>query len=93
MVSTRAAALHGVEVGDGLRIVLPRSTDELAEWGRALRNCVGSFGPAVAAGRSLLFGVEVHDVLAYCLEYAEGITFSKGIAEPDVPALTVRDLG
>jgi hypothetical protein len=70
MVSTRAAALHGVEVGDGLRIVLPRSTDELAEWGRALRNCVGSFGPAVAAGRSLLFGVEVHDVLAYCLEIA-----------------------
>ena len=31
-------------------------------------------------------------VLAYCLEYAEGISFSKGIAEPDVPALTVRDL-
>jgi uncharacterized protein YaeQ len=31
-------------------------------------------------------------VLAYCLEYAEGIAFSKGIAEPDVPALAVRDL-
>jgi uncharacterized protein YaeQ len=31
-------------------------------------------------------------VLAYCLEYAEGIGFSKGIAEPDVPALSVRDL-
>ena len=31
-------------------------------------------------------------VLAYCLEYAEGIGFSKGIAEPDVPALAVRDL-
>ncbi len=31
-------------------------------------------------------------VLAYCLEYAEGISFSKGIAEPDVPALSVRDL-
>ena len=31
-------------------------------------------------------------VLAYCLEYREGISFSKGIAEPDVPALTVRDL-
>jgi uncharacterized protein YaeQ len=31
-------------------------------------------------------------VLAYCLEYAEGIAFSKGIAEPDVPALEVRDL-
>jgi uncharacterized protein YaeQ len=31
-------------------------------------------------------------VLAYCLEFAEGIGFSKGIAEPDVPALSVRDL-
>ncbi|MDB4917821.1 MAG: hypothetical protein JWM95_5465, partial [Gemmatimonadetes bacterium] len=31
-------------------------------------------------------------VLAYCLEYTEGIAFSKGLAEPDVPALAVRDL-
>jgi uncharacterized protein YaeQ len=31
-------------------------------------------------------------VLAYCLEFVEGIGFSKGIAEPDVPALAVRDL-
>jgi uncharacterized protein YaeQ len=31
-------------------------------------------------------------VLAYCLEYAEGIGFSNGLAEPDEPALTVRDL-
>ena len=31
-------------------------------------------------------------VLAYCLEYAEGIAFSRGLAEPDEPALSVRDL-
>jgi uncharacterized protein YaeQ len=31
-------------------------------------------------------------VLAYCLEYRAGIAFSKGLAEPDEPALTVRDL-
>ncbi len=31
-------------------------------------------------------------VLAYCLEFTEGISFSKGIAEPDVPALSVVDL-
>lgn len=31
-------------------------------------------------------------VLAYCLEYAEGVAFSKGLAEPDEPALAVRDL-
>jgi uncharacterized protein YaeQ len=31
-------------------------------------------------------------LLAYCLEYAEGIAFSKGLSEPDEPALSVRDL-
>lgn len=31
-------------------------------------------------------------VLAYCLEYAEGIAFSPGLAEPDEPAIAVRDL-
>lgn len=31
-------------------------------------------------------------VLAYCLEYAEGIEFSRGLAEPDEPAIAVRDL-
>ena len=31
-------------------------------------------------------------VLAYCLEFTEGIAFSKGIAEPDEPAVFVRDL-
>jgi uncharacterized protein YaeQ len=31
-------------------------------------------------------------VLAYCLEYTEGITFSKGLADRDEPTLFVRDL-
>jgi uncharacterized protein YaeQ len=31
-------------------------------------------------------------VLAYCLEYTDGIAFSRGISEPDEPAITVRDL-
>lgn len=31
-------------------------------------------------------------VLAYCLEYVEGIAFSRGLAEPDEPTLAVRDL-
>lgn len=31
-------------------------------------------------------------VLAYCLEYTEGIAFSKGLSDPDEPALSVRDL-
>lgn len=31
-------------------------------------------------------------VIAYALEYTEGITFSPGIAEPEFPAIAVRDL-
>lgn len=31
-------------------------------------------------------------VLAYCLEYREGLTFGKGFTEPGEPALAVRDL-
>jgi uncharacterized protein YaeQ len=30
--------------------------------------------------------------LAYCLEYTEGLAFSRGLAEPDEPPLAVRDL-
>jgi len=31
-------------------------------------------------------------VLAYCLEYAEGIAFSNGLSDPDEPAISIRDL-
>lgn len=31
-------------------------------------------------------------MLAYCLEYAEGIVFSRGLSDPDEPAIAVRDL-
>ena len=31
-------------------------------------------------------------VLAYCLEYAEGIAFSRGLSNPDEPPIAVRDL-
>ncbi|MGB7739732.1 MAG: YaeQ family protein [Steroidobacteraceae bacterium] len=31
-------------------------------------------------------------LLAYCLEYTEGMAFSKGLSDPDEPAISVRDL-
>ena len=31
-------------------------------------------------------------VLAYCLEFTEGIAFTKGVSDPDEPAITVRDM-
>jgi uncharacterized protein YaeQ len=31
-------------------------------------------------------------VLAYLLEYREGIEFSRGVSEPEEPAISIRDL-
>jgi uncharacterized protein YaeQ len=31
-------------------------------------------------------------VLAYCLEFCEGLAFSRGLSDPDAPALAIRDL-
>src|SRR5688572_705347 len=31
-------------------------------------------------------------LLAYLLEYTEGIEFSRGVSDPDAPAIAVRDL-
>jgi uncharacterized protein YaeQ len=31
-------------------------------------------------------------VVAYCLELTEGLSFSRGLSDPDEPALSVRDL-
>jgi uncharacterized protein YaeQ len=31
-------------------------------------------------------------LFAYCLEYAEGIAFSKGVSDPDDPTVSIRDL-
>lgn len=31
-------------------------------------------------------------ILAYCLEYTEGISFSNGLFDPDAPTIAVRDL-
>lgn len=31
-------------------------------------------------------------VLAYCLEYTDGIAFSRGLSDPEEPTLAVRDL-
>lgn len=61
-------ALHRRAVSPDLRLVLPRTPLELRWWGRLLHCCVGSFATAVAGGRSLLVGVERHDVVRYCVE-------------------------
>jgi uncharacterized protein YaeQ len=56
------------------------------------RNVYETFVLRVARHPSETEEYLVTRVLAYCLEYTEGITFSKGLAEPDEPAIVVRDL-
>jgi hypothetical protein len=80
------AGLHGVEVGAELRLLLPRTGAELVAWGRLLRSCIGSFGAAVAAGRSVLVGVEEGGVLAYCLEVAPDGSVRQFLGERNRPA-------
>ncbi|MGO9658440.1 MAG: hypothetical protein ACLQVK_13055 [Acidimicrobiales bacterium] len=64
------ADIQGLDHTDleGLRLVLPRTTYELTVWGQLMGNCLGSFGPAAAAGLSWLIGAETGERLVYCLE-------------------------
>ncbi|MFN8018028.1 MAG: hypothetical protein U0P45_07875 [Acidimicrobiales bacterium] len=61
------AAVDGQRVED-LTLVLPRTAADLLRWGRLLANCLGEFGPAVAAGRSSIIGVERSGALAFAIE-------------------------
>lgn len=56
------------------------------------RGCYETFALRVARHPSESEEYLVARVLAYCLEYAEGIAFSSGISDPDDPTLAVRDL-
>jgi uncharacterized protein YaeQ len=56
------------------------------------RNVYQSLNLRVAQHPSETQDYLVARVLAYCLEYAEGIGFSRGLSDPDEPAIFVRDL-
>lgn len=56
------------------------------------RNVYQSLNLRVAQHPSETQDFLVTRVLAYCLEYAAGIGFSKGLSDPDEPAIFVRDL-
>lgn len=60
-------AVDGLEVGPH-RIVLPRTADELIEWGMVLDNCLGGFRHAVAARRTTVLGLTHGGRLHYAVE-------------------------
>lgn len=66
-ISPTAAALHGRTFGN-LTFTVPRTAGDLQRWGRILSNCLGDFGPAAAAGRTTIIGIEQSNILAFALE-------------------------
>ncbi|MCC7185867.1 MAG: YaeQ family protein [Acidobacteria bacterium] len=56
------------------------------------RGCYETLALRVAKHPSESDEYLVARVLAYCLEYTEGLAFSSGISDPDEPTLAVRDL-
>jgi hypothetical protein len=96
-VSPALADLHGRGFGP-VTFVAPRAVADLERWGRLLSNCLGGYGPAAAAGRSTIVGIEVAGALAFAVELAADgalIQFA-GQANreppPDVRRATVRGL-
>ncbi|MFP5576791.1 MAG: PcfJ domain-containing protein [Acidimicrobiia bacterium] len=94
-------AVDGREVA-GHRIVLPRTADELIEWGMVLDNCLGGFRHAVAGRRTHVLGLTRGDALRYAVEVTpsgvvrqfEGPGNRQAPASVTIPVLAVlRDSG
>lgn len=61
------APVQGLHCGP-VRLEVPTSVAQLRHWGQLLHNCLGSFGPAVVAGRSWLVGIMLGESLIGCVE-------------------------
>ncbi len=56
------------------QLVLPHDQAELQQWTRTLHNCLADYGPAVAAGRTVVFGLRHGERLVAALEFDPGLT-------------------
>lgn len=52
------------------KLVLPKDTETIVEWGQKLHNCIASYADRMVAGKTLLVGVEKDGVLSYTMELA-----------------------
>lgn len=82
-----ATLVDGATLPGDLQLELPRTPAELRAWGRVLESCVGDFGPAALAGRSLLVGVRRHGRLVACGELTPAGTIRQllGVRNRRVP--------
>ena len=71
----------------GHTVILPRTGDDLLQWGRALDNCLGTFRYAATSGRSRILGLTCDGTLRYAVEVTPGGTIrqieGRGNQQPD----------
>jgi hypothetical protein len=73
-------------------VVLPRTADELVEWGRVLDNCLGGYRHAVADGRTQVLGLTETGRLRYAVEVTRGgvVRQFEGVGNRQAPESIVR---
>jgi hypothetical protein len=59
--------IDGLATG-GLRLVVPRSANELRRWGDVLHNCLADYAGASSRGESWLVAIERDDTVIGCIE-------------------------
>jgi len=74
----------GTTSGD-LTFVVPRTAGDLQRWSRMLSNCLDGYAPAMAAGRTVILGVQRDGVLRYALEIAPGAVVRQFVGPANRP--------
>lgn len=59
--------IDGLTVG-GVRLIVPRSANELRRWGDVLHNCLADYAGASSRGESWLVAIERDDTVIGCIE-------------------------
>lgn len=64
------AKIDGAELENGIKIILPKITTDLIEWGANLHFCLGAshYQKSAADGEELLFAIYKQEVLSYCIQ-------------------------
>jgi PcfJ-like protein len=60
-----AKKMHGMRAGD-LRILVPRTTTKLTQWGKDQDHCIANYGQRMEKHECILFGVYRGKQLLYC---------------------------
>lgn len=69
-----AVAGRTIEGSDGCVVVLPRTGNELLEWGMHMNNCLGAYRTTVSLGRTRIMGFAVDGRLQYAAEISPSRT-------------------